>query len=211
MTHQLRSVLRDIPLIAILRGIQPDEVEGIGEALVDAGFRLIEVPLNSPRALDSIERLAQRVGARAIIGAGTVLTPKDVRRVKEAGGRMIVSPNTDPGVISATVVADMISCPGYFTMTEAFSAIRAGAHMLKIFPAEAVDPSVLRAQRAVLPREVPVLIVGGVSSEGMGIWRDAGASGFGIGSGLYKSGYSAAEVAERSRRFVAGWRDLPAV
>lgn len=194
------------PLVAILRGVRPDEVEPIGEALVDAGFTLVEVPLNSPDPFASIAALARRIGDRAMVGAGTVLTVDDVARVGDAGGRMVISPNTNVDVVTATARAGMASLPGYFTPSEAFAALAAGASALKLFPAEAASPAVLKAQRAVLPKHVPVLVVGGVSPDTMGPWRAAGASGFGLGSALYKAGATAAQVGEAARAFVAAWR-----
>ena len=191
------------PLVAILRGVRPDEVEAIGDALVDAGFTLIEVPLNSPDPFASIERLARRHGDRAMIGAGTVLTTDDVARLADVGGRMVISPNTNPRVIAASVSAGMASLPGYFTPSEAFAALEAGASALKLFPAEAASPAVLKAQRAVLPRDVPLLAVGGIAPDTMAPWRAAGANGFGLGSALYKPGASAAEVGAAARAFVA--------
>lgn len=195
-----------LPLVAILRGITPDEVVGIGGALVDAGFTLIEVPLNSPSPLASVERLARVLGDRALIGAGTVLCVEDVAAVRDAGGRMVISPNTNTDVIAASAAAGMASLPGYFTPSEAFAALGAGATALKLFPAEAASPAVLRAHRAVLPRDVPVLAVGGVAPDTMAPWRAAGANGFGLGSALYKPGASAAQVGEAARAFVAAWR-----
>lgn len=196
-----------LPLVAILRGVEPHEVAGIGEALVEAGFTLIEVPLNSPDPFASIEVLARALGDRAMIGAGTVLTPGDVARVADAGGRMVISPNTNVDVIAETARRGMASLPGYFTPSEAFAAIQAGATALKLFPAEAASPQVLKAQRAVLPRDVPVLAVGGVAPDTMAPWRAAGADGFGLGSALYKRGATAAEVAVAARAFVTAWRE----
>lgn len=193
------------PLIAILRGVRPHEVVPIGEALADAGFTLIEIPLNSPDPLESISRLTDRLGNSMMIGAGTVLTTTDVAAVAAAGGRMTVSPNTDAAVIGATVRAGMISVPGYSTPTEAFAAIAAGATALKLFPAEAASPSALKAHRAVLPRNMPILAVGSITPETIGSWRAAGADGFGLGSALYRPGASAAAVAEAARGFVAAW------
>src|SRR5687768_3863256 len=146
------------PLVAIIRGVTPDEVVEVGEALYEAGIRIIEVPLNSPEPFESIARLAKCVGDRALIGAGTVLTSLQVRDVKEAGGQLIVSPNTNSEVIAASVAAGLVSCPGYFTPTEAFTALAAGAHALKLFPAEAATPAMLKAQRAVLPKDASILV-----------------------------------------------------
>ncbi|AHE56181.1 2-dehydro-3-deoxy-6-phosphogalactonate aldolase [Sphingomonas sanxanigenens] len=196
------------PLVAILRGVKPDEVEAIGDALVEAGFTLIEVPLNSPEPLVSIAALAKRLAGRALVGAGTVLTPAQVSEVAAAGGRLIVSPNTDAAVIAATVAAGMVSLPGCFTPTEAFAALAAGAHGLKFFPAEAMSPGVLKAQLAVLPRDVPKLVVGGIAPTNMGPWHAAGAHGYGLGSALFKPGLDAAAVGANARAFVEGWRAL---
>lgn len=203
MTPNFADAFARCPLVAILRGVRPDEVEPIGDALVDAGFTLIEVPLNSPDPFDSIGRLVARVGDRAIIGAGTVLSVGGVERVADRGGTMVVSPNTDPAVIRASVAAGMASLPGYFTPSEAFAAIAAGASALKLFPAEAATPAVLGAHRAVLPKSLPVLVVGGVKPDTMAPWRAAGADGFGLGSALYKPGASASDVAAAARAFVA--------
>lgn len=191
------------PLIAIIRGVEPEAAEAIGGALVDAGFRIIEVPLNSPRPFDSIDRLARRFGHEALIGGGTVLDTADVVRLADAGGRIVVSPNTDTRVIEASVAEGLISAPGYFTPSEAFTALGAGAHALKLFPAEAASPALVKAHRAVLPRAVPVLVVGGITPDRMAEYFAAGANGFGLGGSLYKPGFSAAEVAERARAFVA--------
>lgn len=192
------------PLVAILRGLTPDEAEPIGAALIEAGVRIIEVPLNSPDPLASIERLARRFGGEALIGAGTVIDSSDVGRVADAGGGLIVAPNTEPGVIRAARAAGMVAAPGYFTPTEAFAALAAGASALKLFPAEAAPPAVVKAQRAVLPKAVPLIVVGGITPERMGAYRAAGADGFGLGSALYAPGMSAGDVAARARAFVAG-------
>lgn len=202
----LQPWLDRCPLIAILRGVTPGEVEGVAEALIGAGIAIIEVPLNSPDPLASIERLARRFGDQALVGAGTVLSVPDVRAVKEAGGRLIVSPNTDVDVIAASVDAGLVSAPGYFTPSEAFAALKAGAHALKLFPAEAATPAVVKAQRAVLPKHVPLLVVGGVTATTMQPWLDAGANGFGLGSGLYKPGMTAAEVAANARAYIDALR-----
>lgn len=196
----------ECPLVAIIRGVTPNEAVGIGGALVDAGIRIIEVPLNSPEPLSSIERLAERFGGQALIGAGTVLRAEDVARVREAGGRLVVSPNMNPEVIRATVAAGMVSSPGVFTPTEALAALEAGAHALKLFPAEGASPAVVKAIRAVLPKEVRLLVVGGVTPQSVGGWLDAGASGFGLGGGLYKPGQSAGETLDKARAYVAAVR-----
>ena len=192
------------PLVAIIRGVTPDEVEAVGDALYAAGIRIIEVPLNSPDPLDSIGRLAKRLGDRATIGAGTVLQPEQVAQVRDVGGQLIVSPNTYTAVIEATVAAGMVSAPGYFTPSEGFEALRAGAHSLKLFPAEAASPAVVKGQRAVLPRDVPLIVVGGVSPANMKAYLEAGADGFGLGSGLYAPGRSVEDVAERAANYIAG-------
>jgi 2-dehydro-3-deoxyphosphogalactonate aldolase len=202
--EELRRRLDQCPLVAIVRGITPEEAEAVAEAIVGAGLAMVEVPLNSPRPFESIEKIARALGDRALVGAGTVLEPEDVRRVKDAGGTLIVSPNTHPPVIAAAFEAGMVSLPGYFTPSEAFDAIRAGATGLKLFPAEAASPKVVSAQLAILPRDVPLLVVGGIAPDNMRPWRDAGAAGFGLGSGLYKPGRSAAETGERARAYVEG-------
>lgn len=200
---ELLSRLAACPLVAIIRGVAPDEAEAVGEAIYDAGIRVIEVPLNSPEPLESIRRLAARLAGRAMVGAGTVLDPADIPAVAAAGGRLIVSPNTHVPVIAASVAAGLASSPGYFTPSEAFDALRAGAHVLKLFPAEGASPAVLKSQRAVIPKAVPLLVVGGVEPDSMRPWRDAGADGFGLGSGLYAAGRSAEETGARARAYVA--------
>ena len=196
-----REFLSECPLVAILRGIRPDESEAIGDALFEGGIRIIEVPLNSPDPLASIARLSARFGERALIGAGTVLRVAEVAAVRAAGGRLIVSPSTDPQVIAATSAAGMASCPGFFTPSEGFAAIAAGAHALKLFPAEAASPAMLKAQRAVLPPDIPLLVVGGVSPDSMASWLGAGANGFGLGSGIYTPGQSPAETVVKARAY----------
>ncbi|MDB5722996.1 MAG: 2-dehydro-3-deoxy-6-phosphogalactonate aldolase [Alphaproteobacteria bacterium] len=202
----LRQWLDACPLVAIIRGVTPEEAEAIGEAIFEGGIRMIEVPLNSPRPLESIAILARLLGDKALVGAGTVLDPADVGRVRDAGGRLIVSPNTYAPVISTAAEAGLVSMPGFFTPSEGFEAIRAGATGLKLFPAEAATPKVVSAQLAVLPRDVPLLVVGGVSPDNMQPWRDAGASGFGLGSGLYKPGQSADITRSRAQAYVEGAR-----
>ena len=201
-SQRLSAALDACPLVAILRGITPDAIEAVGAALIEAGFRRIEVPLNSPDALASIERLARFADDAVIVGAGTVLTTQQVASVRDAGGSLVVSPNTAPPVISAAVAAGMISLPGFLTPSEAFAALDAGAHGLKLFPANGVDPAVLGAQRAVLPPAVPILAVGGIKPETMAAWRAAGADGFGLGANLYAPGKSAADVAASAAQFV---------
>lgn len=206
MSQDIREYLSVCPLVGIIRGVTPDEAEAVGAAIFEAGIRIIEVPLNSPDPLASIKRLADSFGDRALIGAGTVLEPSQVAQVKAAGGRLIVSPNTDPSVIRATVAAELTSSPGYFTPSEAFTAIAAGAHALKFFPAEAATPAMLRAQKAVLPSDVPLIVVGGVKPDTLRPWLEAGADGFGLGSGLYVPGQSPAVTAEKALAYVAGLR-----
>ncbi|RYY10056.1 MAG: 2-dehydro-3-deoxy-6-phosphogalactonate aldolase, partial [Alphaproteobacteria bacterium] len=176
--------------------------EDVAEALIDAGFSMVEVPLNSPDPFDSITRLVRRFGDRALIGAGTVLTPADVARVVATGAQMVISPNTDTTVIAATARAGLVSLPGYLTPSEAFNALGAGATGLKLFPAEAASPRVLDAHRAVIPRTVPILVVGGITPDNMREWRHA-SEGFGLGSALFKAGMSTAEVRDRADRFYA--------
>jgi 2-dehydro-3-deoxyphosphogalactonate aldolase len=202
--ERLNHYLAECPLVAIIRGVRPDEAQSIGRAIFDAGIRIIEVPLNSPEPLESIRILAQSLERQALVGAGTVLTAEDVQRVRGAGGELIVSPNTNRDVIAATVAAGMASCPGYFTPSEAFVALEAGADALKLFPAEGASPSVVKAQRAVLPKDVPLLVVGGIAPDNMGPWHQAGANGFGLGSGLYKPGQSPEETAARAKAYVEG-------
>lgn len=194
------------PLVAILRGVQPGEVEGIAEELIEAGFALIEVPLNSPQPYDSISRLTRRFADRAVIGAGTVLTTEQVARVEEAGGRLIIAPNFDPRVARAASDRGLIYGPGIGTVSEAFAALDAGADFLKLFPAEMIPPVAVKAMRAVLPREVQLLPVGGIQPDNMAGYRAAGVDGFGLGSALYKAGMSAEEVAERATAFVTALR-----
>ena len=200
---QFHALFAQCPLIAILRGVTPGEVEAIGGALVEGGVRIIEVPLNSPNPLESIKRLGARFGDYALIGAGTVMKVSEVEAVRAAGGRLVVSPSTNPAVIAATVAGGMVSCPGYLTPTEAFAAIDAGAQALKLFPAEAASPAMLRSQRAVLPADIRVIVFGSVKPDTMAPWLDAGADGFGIGSGMYRPGQGAAETLTKARTYRA--------
>ncbi|WP_299309965.1 2-dehydro-3-deoxy-6-phosphogalactonate aldolase [uncultured Croceicoccus sp.] len=202
------NAFRACPLIAILRGVAPEEVEDIGEALIAAGFRVIEVPLNSPRPFESIARLASRFEGRAVVGAGTVITAREVEQVRDAGGQIVVSPHTDAEMIAATVAAGLVSLPGFATPSEAFAALRAGASGLKLFPAEASSPQALKALRTVLPEGTRLLPVGGIDGDTMGRWHAVGAAGFGIGSSLYKPGRSAEDIGERARALIEAWDNL---
>ncbi|MGO4713165.1 2-dehydro-3-deoxy-6-phosphogalactonate aldolase [Bradyrhizobium sp. 2TAF24] len=204
----LDTALERLPLVAILRGITPEEAVPVGEALMRAGFSLIEVPLNSPQPFDSIRRLATAFGEAAVIGAGTVLSSQQVTEVNAAGGRLIVMPHADLAVIRAAKAAGLWCVPGIATPTEAFAALAAGADALKLFPAELLTPPVLKAMRAVLPREVRVLPVGGITPMRMKEFVVAGAAGFGLGSALYMPGMDAAVVGDRARAFVEAWRAL---
>lgn len=191
------------PFVAILRGVRPEEVVPIAQAVTEAGWRVIEVPLNSPAPFASIARLSEALAADILVGAGTVRTPDEVDRVAEAGGRLIVMPHADTMVIAHAVRRGLMVLPGVYTATEAFAAIEAGADALKLFPAEIGGPALLKALRAVLPKELPVLPVGGVAPDTVAAWRAAGAAGFGVGSALYRPGDDAATVGERARAFVA--------
>ena len=205
--EKFQSAAASLPLVAILRGLTPAEAPAVGDALFEAGFRLIEVPLNSPDPLTSIALLRKRL-PQALVGAGTVLSVQQAREVHGAGGELIVSPDCKPAVIAESVKLGMVSLPGVMTPTEAFAALDAGATGLKIFPAELASPAVVKAMLAVLPPGTPIMPVGGISPDNMDTWRAAGAAGFGIGSSLYKPGKSAAAVAEDARRFVAAWQRL---
>jgi len=204
----MHTWLQDLPLVAILRGLHPDEAVAIGGALAGAGFRVLEVPLNSPEPCISIRRLVDALGDDYLIGAGTVLDPARVKDIADAGGRLIVMPHADVAVIRAAKQAGLYCVPGVATPTEAFAALAAGADALKLFPAEQSSPAVLKAWRAVLPRHVPVLPVGGIAPDNMAPWLAAGAAGFGIGSSLYAPGRPAVDVAARARDFADAWRHL---
>ena len=201
-------LLSDLPLIAILRGLRPQEAIEIAEALVTAGIRAAEVPLNSPDAPDSISRMRGAFGGRLAVGAGTVLSVAEVAVIRDAGAQFVVSPNTDTAVISATKKAGMMSMPGFATPSEAFGAIEAGADGLKLFPAEGSSPGVLKALREVLPTHVPVFPVGGITPEKMQAYCLAGAAGFGIGSAIYRAGRDPKTVGDNARNFVAAWHEL---
>ncbi|AUW57711.1 2-dehydro-3-deoxy-6-phosphogalactonate aldolase [Sphingobium sp. SCG-1] len=198
----LNTALGRCPLVAILRGVRPAEVEPIVEAVLAAGIGIVEVPLNSPEPFDSIERLVARFGNDALIGAGTVLSPEDARRVADTGAQVVISPNVDTKVIAETARLGLVSLPGYFTPSEAFAAINAGATGLKLFPAEAASPKILNAQRAVIPRTVPILAVGGITPDTMSNWSGS-CEGFGLGSALYKAGMDAEQTGRNAAAFVA--------
>lgn len=202
----LASALRHCGLVAILRGVQPGKVVAIGQALYGAGFRVIEVPLNSPEPLASIRALRDALPADALIGAGTVIRPEDCAAVAAAGGQIVVMPHSDAAVIRAAKAAGMACAPGVATLTEAYAALAAGADVLKLFPAEALAPAVLKAWRAVLRPPVALLPVGGITPESIAPYAQAGASGFGLGSALYKPGDSAADVALHAAAFMQAWR-----
>ncbi len=199
----LKFYLARCPLVAILRGVHPHECEAIGAALEDAGIAIVEVPLNSPDPIESIFRLATQFGGRMLVGAGTVMTTVQVAEVADAGGRLIVTPHAASEVVAAAKSRGMIACPGIFTPTEAFAMLALGADALKLFPAEAASPAVLKSLLAVLPHGTTILPVGGVAAETIPAWRQAGAGGFGIGSSIYKPGDSAEVVGEKARRLVA--------
>lgn len=208
MDERLATAMAELPLVAILRGLHPDQALDIGAALVEAGFRILEVPLNSPRPLDSIRLLADALGGTALVGAGTVIDPADVARLQDAGGRLVVTPHTDPEVIGAAKAAGLVCVPGVATPSEAFAALRAGADALKLFPADTLGPAVLKAWRAVLPPDIAILPVGGITPHNMGPWKAAGAAGFGLGTALYHAGATAAEVGSAAAQFAAGWREI---
>lgn len=193
--------LDPFPLIAILRGVTPDEVVDVAQALFDTGFRIIEVPMNSPEPLSSIEKLSEHFGEQILTGAGTVLKPSSVRNIHAAGGRLVVMPHADAEVVRTARSAGMFALPGFATLTEAFQMLDAGASAIKLFPAEAASAAVLKAIRAVLPPAAHVIPVGGITPETLAPYWQAGANGFGLGSALYKAGMGASEVADNARRF----------
>jgi 2-dehydro-3-deoxyphosphogalactonate aldolase len=202
----LKKAMQHCGLIAILRGIQPDEVPAIGLALYAAGFRVIEVPLNSPQPLESIRILRATLAADCVVGAGTVLSKHQVSAVKDAGGELIVMPHSDVKVIAAAKQVAMACAPGVATLTEAFAALAAGADALKMFPAEQLGPIVVKAWRAVIPSDVALIPVGGITPALIAPFVAAGASGFGLGSALYKPGLSAEQVGQNAHEFIAAWR-----
>jgi 2-dehydro-3-deoxyphosphogalactonate aldolase len=206
---KLADFLTPLPLVAVLRGISPPEVPGVADALTSAGFRVLEVTLNSPDPYDSIRALTARCGATCLVGAGTVIDPSDVARVREAGGRLVVMPHADVEVIREAKRQGMVCVPGVATPTEAFAALAAGADGLKMFPAEALPPAALRAWRAVLPKPTLVFAVGGMRPDNLLPYWEAGADGFGTGSNLYKPGAPAAGVRNAALAYARGVGALP--
>jgi 2-dehydro-3-deoxyphosphogalactonate aldolase len=202
--ERFAAAMAALPLVAILRGLRPRQAVEVGAALVEAGFRIIEVPLNSPRPLQSIEALAAQF-PQALVGAGTVLTVKEVGEVQAAGGQLIVSPNFNPDVVRQAVRLGMVCLPGVMTPSEAFAALDAGAAGLKLFPAEMIPPAAVKALRAVIAADVALLPVGGISTRNMGDYRAAGASGFGIGSALFAPGLDTPQIGSNARDFAAAW------
>ena len=197
-----------MPLVAILRGLRPGQALEVSRILFEAGFRIIEVPLNSPEPFDSIACLAEAYGERAVIGAGTVLDPAAVERTQDAGGRLVVMPHGDPAVIRAAKARGLVCCPGVATPTEAFAALEAGADALKLFPAETIPPAALGALRAVLPAGTRLLPVGGILPESLAAYRAAGAAGFGLGSALFKPERPSEALRERAEAFVRAWSSV---
>ncbi|NII12200.1 2-dehydro-3-deoxy-6-phosphogalactonate aldolase [Oleiagrimonas sp. C23AA] len=200
--------LHALPLVAILRGLEPTQAVEVGRAIAEAGFRVLEVPMNSPQPLESIRALQDALGNTCLIGAGTVLNTQAVDDVANAGGRLIVMPHADTEVIHAAKARGLYCVPGVATPTEAFAALAAGADALKAFPAEQISPAILRAWRAVLPKTTPILPVGGISPTNMDVYVAAGAAGFGIGSALFKPGRPTPDIAQAARDFAAGWHAL---
>jgi 2-dehydro-3-deoxyphosphogalactonate aldolase len=206
----LQSYLRPLPLIAVLRGITPVEIDAVGAALIDNGFRILEVPLNSPEPFDSIARLEHRFGGRCLTGAGTVVKVADVARVAAAGGKLIVMPHGDVAIVREAKRLGMLCVPGVATPTEAFAALDAGADGLKMFPAEQLSPAALKAWRAVLPKDALVFPVGGIRPDNMAGYWEVGANGFGTGSNLYAPRATADAVREAAARYAAGFASLNA-
>lgn len=202
----LRFYLDQCPLIAILRGILPQETHAIGDMLLETGFRIIEVPLNSPTPYDSIAQLSKSFGQEALIGAGTVLSPSQVDKVADAGGKLIIAPNMRRTVIKASCARHMISLPGVFTPTEAHKALDAGAHGLKFFPAEAISPAMLKAMRTILPPATPIILVGGITTDKMQAYLQAGANGFGFGASLYQQGQSLLATQKKAKALMQAWK-----
>jgi 2-dehydro-3-deoxyphosphogalactonate aldolase len=207
----IEPFLDRLPLVAILRGITPEDVVGVSDALVDAGFTIIEVPLNSPAPLESIARLHAKYGEEILVGAGTVTAAAQVKDIAAAGGRLIVMPHGDGDVVRAAKAAGLACIPGVATPTEGFAALANGADALKLFPAELLTPTVLKAMRAVFPSATRFLPVGGITPDSMASYVAAGAAGFGLGGALYRRGDDAARVARNARDFVSAWKRLRSV
>jgi len=206
LLSKFHAHMDSLPLVAILRGLNPEEALGVGLAIVNAGFQILEVPLNSPDPLRSIQILAKAF-PNALVGAGTVTTAQQVRDIKAAGGQLIISPHLDDNVVCEAVNLGLISMPGVATPSEAFRAIGLGAHGLKLFPAEMINPSVVKSMRAVLPSHIRLIPVGGIGTHNMADYRKSGASGFGIGSALFAPGKSAQAVGHSAAAFVQAWKD----
>ncbi|MFT2110986.1 2-dehydro-3-deoxy-6-phosphogalactonate aldolase [Marinomonas sp. 2405UD68-3] len=209
MTHSFDVMMQEFPMVAIMRGVEPHEVLEHGRVLIEAGFRMIEVPLNSPNPFESIRMLQEAYGDTTLIGAGTVLTMEQLAQLIETGAGLMVAPHTDPEIIRAAKTAGLYTMPGFFTVTEAFAAIHAGADALKIFPAEALPSlKVISAMGAVIPKEVRLCPVGGVSPDNVGEYFAAGARGFGLGSALYKKGQSVEQTRLNAQAFAASWKEM---
>ncbi|MEY3639682.1 MAG: 2-dehydro-3-deoxy-6-phosphogalactonate aldolase [Pseudomonadota bacterium] len=205
LLSQFHAHMDSLPLVAILRGLKPEEALDVGQAIVNAGFHILEVPLNSPDPLQSIQILVTAF-PHALVGAGTVTTAQQVRDIKAAGGQLIISPHLDDNVVCEAVNLGLISLPGVATPSEAFRAIALGAHGLKLFPAEMISPAVVKSMRAVLPKQIRLIPVGGIGMHNMTDYRNSGASGFGIGSALFAPGKSAQAVGESAAAFVQAWK-----
>ncbi|MBR9912578.1 MAG: 2-dehydro-3-deoxy-6-phosphogalactonate aldolase [Gammaproteobacteria bacterium] len=209
LTQQFQQALTECPLIAIIRGVKPTEVEAVAETLLEEGVRIIEIPLNSPEPLRSLELLARRMEGRGLCGAGTVLTTAEVSAVKNAGGQLIISPNCNPDVIKATLAAELMSLPGCLTPTEIFSAIAAGADHIKLFPAGDLGTSYVASLFGPLPKNITTLAVGGIDEHNMAAYWQAGTRGFGLGSNLYQAGDSVEQIRVKARTLMAAARQLP--
>jgi 2-dehydro-3-deoxyphosphogalactonate aldolase len=207
---ELKDWLSRSPIVAILRGVKPDEVEAIVEVLEESKILVVEVPLNSPEPFDSIARVAHRFGDRMLVGAGTVMSTSDVQRIADIGGRLIVTPHAEVSITAQAKTSGLFAVPGFFTPTEAFALLKAGADALKLFPAEGASPQVLSALRAVLPPETAVLAVGGVTPATLAAWHRAGAAGYGIGSSIYKPGDKAGDVRTKAKALTAALADAKA-
>jgi len=207
LLDQFHSHMTRLPLMAILRGLKPEESLAIGQTIVNSGFHILEVPLNSPDPLRSIQILSEAFPS-ALIGAGTVTTAQQVRDIKAAGGQLIISPHLDDNVVCEAVNLGLISLPGVATPTEAFRALALGAHGLKLFPSEMISPAVVKSMRAVLPKDVKLIPVGGIGLHNMAAYRQSGASGFGLGSALFAPGKSAEAVGESAEAFVQAWHNM---